>query len=87
MRARFACLPVSPYRLASHRFASRPASRVDERGDVVFAGVCGLLFLSVRCGIESAAAVRVACLVMSAMSMMRCVDSVGVVPSSWPWFP
>lgn len=37
------------------RFVSRPVSRVGWRGDVVSAGVCGLLSLSVRCGIGSAA--------------------------------
>lgn len=42
-------------RIVSPLLAPRPAPRVVERGDVVSAGVIGLLSLSVRCGIGSAA--------------------------------
>lgn len=43
-------------RIVSPLFAPRPVPRVVERGDVGCraAGVGGLLFLSVRCGIRSA---------------------------------
>lgn len=62
---RFAFRYVS--RAVSFRFAFRPVPRVVERGDVVSAGVIGLLSLSVRCGIHR----RLEC--------AACLDDVGDV--------
>lgn len=64
------CLLVSPYRLASHRSASRPVSRVVERGDVILRAWDDLLALSVRCDNRSAAG---ACLCLL-RDVERCGD-------------